>query len=33
MSQGAPSGQDLVIELTHGMNLASLGLSNFESVG
>jgi Ca2+-binding RTX toxin-like protein len=28
---GYQAGQDLVIELTHGTNLASLGLSNFET--
>ena len=28
---GYQAGQDLVIELSHGTNLASLGLSNFET--
>jgi Ca2+-binding RTX toxin-like protein len=30
---GYQASQDLVIELTHGVNLSSLSLSNFESVG
>jgi VCBS repeat-containing protein len=30
---GYQASQDLVIEMTHGVNLSSLSLSNFESVG
>jgi Ca2+-binding RTX toxin-like protein len=30
---GYQAGQDLVIELAHGVNLASLSVSNFETVG